>query len=154
MITQVKQLEHSLLDNRITHVKRVVFVSKSRHMPRTLLADLIYVIFFILEDILVKGRELTLILNNIIQCSMLNILNYIFFHFAADWEKIQSFLLYVKRESVCIMRRISHIILFFISNFTKTFITIPNQKLSDKRLQPPPPPELNFPVLCIYHLFI
>lgn len=92
MITQVKQLEHSLLDNRIAHVKRVVFVSKSRHMPRTLLADLIYVIFFILEDILVKGRELTLIHNNIIQCSMLNILNYVyFFHFAADWEKYNLF---------------------------------------------------------------
>lgn len=45
MITQVKRLEHSLLDNRITRVKRVVFVSKSRHMPRTFLADLIYVIF-------------------------------------------------------------------------------------------------------------
>lgn len=119
-------------------------------MPRTS-----YTLFFlILDDILVKGRELTLIHNNIIQCSMLNILNYIFFHFAADWEKIQSFLLYVKPGSGFIMRRNSHIIFFFLSNFTLIFITVPNQKISDKRLQPPPPPELNFPVLCIYHLFI
>lgn len=53
------------------------------------------------------------------------------------------------------MRRNSHIILFFLSNFTIIFINVPNHKISDKRLQPPPP-ELNFPVLCIlvYHLFI